>query len=214
MKKLLWLILLLPLLAMGASEHLTSAGRFFVDVGIGTQAPDGALDVSGDDVFLHASATAPIDSRLANSQCTWSIDEPNDEVDFKCKESGGTVFTRSLGASGAGTASGIRFDLNGPFNTTFERIDGIHVCNATVTFTAARSVLFDSSATSGDLVAQIFINGISEGASGDITLTATGSTVVDNEVISVTCDAGEYMWIDITAVPGGTLEDFSVVLYE
>ena len=201
---------------MGASEHLTSAGRFFVDVGIGTQSPDGALDVSGGAVFLHAPSSAEADGSFANSQCSWSLDESNDEIDFKCKKSGGATFTRALGAGGGSSVEdkGVRFDLNGPFNTTFERIDGIHVCNASVTFTAARSVLFDSTATSGDLVAQIFINGVSEGANGDITLTATGSTVVDNETISVTCAAGEYMWVDITAVPGGTLEDFSVVLYE
>jgi hypothetical protein len=117
-------------------------------------------------------------------------------------------------STGAGSgAAAVRFDLNGPFNTTFERIDGMHICDATVTYTTARSFVYYNG-TAGSLTAQIWLNNASTGASGDITVGFSVTPSVDNETISVTCNAGDYIWVDITGLPTGTVEDFSVVLYE
>jgi len=117
-------------------------------------------------------------------------------------------------APSTGSSSAIvRFDLNGPFNTTFERIGGVHICNATVTYTAARSFVYYNG-TAGNLTAQIWLNNATTGVNGDITIPFSVTPSVANEVISVTCNAGDYIWVDITGLPTGNSEDFSVVLYE
>ena len=104
----------------------------------------------------------------------------------------------------------LRFDLNGVFSTTFERIDGIHVCNASATYTVGKLFAFNSGAT-GTTTVEIFKNGVS---SGTMTLSANGALNQSSTAISVSCVANDYIWADITGVPTGTPEDLSVVLYE
>jgi hypothetical protein len=211
-KLIVFLLFLIPILGFSDAELLKDRGHFGTSLGIGTQAPDGSLDVVGTQAFLPGPSSAPADGLFAPSQWTLWLDEASDEFELKAKKSGGGIITQTIGSGSSGAAA-VRFDLNGPFNTTFERIDGIHVCDATVTYTAARSFVYYNG-TAGNLTAQIWLNNASTGASGDITIPFSVTPSVDNETISVTCNAGDYIWVDITGLPTGTVEDFSVVLYE
>ena len=95
-------------------------GTWSIDVAVaGTSTERVRADDRG--VFLHAPSSAPADAALSNGQISFSIDETNDEVDVKVKESGGTVFTVTIGGGGG---SG---DVTGPGSSTdnaIARFDG------------------------------------------------------------------------------------------
>lgn len=116
------------------------------------------------------------------------------------------------GGGGSGIAS-VKYDLQGIFNTTLERIDGYFVCKQSQTFNTAKLVAFDSG-DSGILEVTIRRDGGSGAAIATASLTANGGTNVESNAISLSCAADDYIWVDITGVPAGSVEDLSITLFE
>jgi hypothetical protein len=102
-------------------NDFTATGNAVVigDLSVGVGAASATLDVEGGEVFLAAPAATPNSVNLANSQLTFSLDETNNTIEFLAKESGGTTFSRSLGASGGGTPGGanteVQYNNSGAF---------------------------------------------------------------------------------------------------
>ena len=188
-------------------------------IGIGTDAPTNSLDVEGGEFFLPVPSGEPLDGDMANSQITFWLDEGNNEIEAKARESGGSFISVTLGSGGGGGSgngkSSLNFNLTGPFNTTFERIDGFRQMDDGKTFVTARLTMFNSG-SSGQTSVIIRRGGPSGAASTLASIAATNGTSTQATTLSPTMQvvAGDYIWVDVSEVPAGTAEDLSVDIFQ
>jgi len=98
------------------------------NIGIGSAVPDAIIDINGDRAILPAPAATPADATLNNSQYSVYLDETGDQIGFKWKESGGSVFTQIVGSGsgGGGGTSAINWigDTKAP-EETFEYLEKV-----------------------------------------------------------------------------------------
>ena len=217
MKKLLvFTLTFFSLVAFSASELKLDSGIFGTNLAVGVGTATSTLDVLGGSFYLPGPNAAPADANFDNSQWSLWLDETSDEFELKARKSNGVIITQTVGAGGggSGTIESINFNLTGPFNTTFERIDGFRQMDGAKTITNCRLTIFDSG-TSGTTTVTVRRDGPSGTASFACSVAANaGATDTSSTAVSMTLAAGDYIWADVTAVAAGTVEDLSVDLYE
>jgi len=111
-KLIVFLLFLIPIFGFADSEFLRDRGYLGISLGIGTQAPDGSLDVVGSEAYLPAPASVAADGNFSPSQWSMSLDEVANKFKLKAKESGGTTFEATIEQVRAGIHYNILKDSN------------------------------------------------------------------------------------------------------